>query len=330
MSFEKSLDLLRLADMAAARHGGVSLRDITEEFGCNQRTAQRMIRALETTFDHVSYRVDSDMRRWWTLRDRNKLGMPRLRDVELVALEMAIRRAQREQADPEMRALVQLRDRLLASIPRPHARRAESDAEAYLEANGFASRPGPRVRLDPVVLGAIHEALKAPFSLEITYQGARDAHERTRLVEPYGLILGLRRYLIAKEVNNSGSFRRFRVDRIRQAQITGQSFARDAEFDLDRFSARAFGSFHADAEYGPVIWRFSPQVADVARDFQFHPDQVVTEEQDGGLRVEFSASGWIEMAWHLYQWGDQVEVIAPLELRKLVADYRRSDIAVVP
>ncbi len=32
-----------------------------------------------------------------------------------------------------------------------------------------------------------------------------------------------------------------------------------------------------------------------------------------------------EMAWHLYQWGDIVEVIAPEELRRMVEGYRRGD-----
>ena len=49
-AFVKSLDLIRLAEMAAARHNGVSLVDVVEEFGVNQRTAQRMIRGLEMAF----------------------------------------------------------------------------------------------------------------------------------------------------------------------------------------------------------------------------------------------------------------------------------------
>jgi hypothetical protein len=60
-----------------------------------------------------------------------------------------------------------------------------------------------------------------------------------------------------------------------------------------------------------VEWRFAPSAADVARTFIFHPDQQVQDEADGSLTVRFTAGGWLEMAWHLYQWGDVVEVIAP-------------------
>ena len=51
---------------------------------------------------------------------------------------------------------------------------------------------------------------------------------------------------------------------------------------------------------------------------------------DGALRVAFTASGWVEMAWHLYQWGDKVEVIDPAALRDLVKDHRRGDVEVLP
>lgn len=53
MSFSKAQDLIRLAQMAAARRAGVSLEDICDEFGVSHRTAQRMTDALEETFGNV-------------------------------------------------------------------------------------------------------------------------------------------------------------------------------------------------------------------------------------------------------------------------------------
>lgn len=40
MSFAKAQDLLRLALMASARHGGVTLEEIAAEFAVSHRTAQ--------------------------------------------------------------------------------------------------------------------------------------------------------------------------------------------------------------------------------------------------------------------------------------------------
>ncbi|MCF1708692.1 WYL domain-containing protein [Tabrizicola sp. J26] len=330
MSLSKAKDLLRLAEMAAARHAGVSLADIVEEFDADHRTAQRMTKALEDAFPGVEIRTDADRRRRWKLRDTSLLRMQGIRDSELAALEMSIRRAEREGAIHEVRTLTSLRDRLLATMPSSHARRAEADAEAVLEAYGYASRPGPRVKSEPLVLETIAQALKGPFRLVVSYAGPKEKNPRERILEPYGLLIGVRRYLVAREVGKSGGFQHYRLDRMRHARLDIQTFARDAEFDLSTHAARAFGSFHADKEFGEVVWRFRPEAAAIAREFEFHPDQEVAEEEDGSLVVRFQASGWLEMAWHLYQWGDKVEVVTPVGLRKMVENYGRSDFPAMP
>lgn len=176
MSFQKAADLLRLAELATARYLGVSLTEIEEEFGVDRRTAQRMTRALEDMFPHCITRVDDERRKFWKLRadDARLMLAQGIRDSELAALELAIRRAEREGLATEVRALSGLRDRLLAAMPGPHARRAEADAEAVLEAHGFASRPGPGVRIGPDLMRVIGAALKGPHVLTVIYAGGRD------------------------------------------------------------------------------------------------------------------------------------------------------------
>ncbi len=332
MSYFKAVDLLRLAELASARHRGVGFTEIEETFNVDRRTAQRMTKALETVFPHVETSTDNERRKYWKLGggDLRLVASQGIHDAELTALEMSIRRAEREGSANDAESLRRLRDRLLAMMPGPHKRRAEADAEALLEAQGFASRPGPRVVSDIKLLSVITEALRAPLELKILYHGARDDSPKERFVEPHGLLLGTRRYLVAKPSQGDGRMRRFRLDRIQEALITPRSFARDPNFDLETFSAEAFGSFHSEAEFGPVAWRFSARAAPTARQFVFHPKQEMFDHPDGTLTVSFSASGHMEMAWHLYQWGDQVEVVFPDSLREMVESYRRHDFPALP
>jgi predicted DNA-binding transcriptional regulator YafY len=332
MSFAKASDLLRLAEIAAARHLGVSLLDIVEEFGCDYRTAQRMTRALELAFPAVTTQIDAERRKFWRLPGRSAALVlaQGLRSEELTALEIAIRQADRDGAAEDAGHLRRLRDRLISAMPAFHARRAETDAKALLVAHGFASRPGPRVQSAPGLLDTIAEALKGPRQLAIVYDGGGAARRRARVVEPYGLLLGTRRYLVARDAARNGPMRHFRLDRITEARGTGISFVRDAAFDLEAHAARAFGSFHDEGEYGEVVWRFSPAAAPVAREFVFHPRQEMTEEADGALVVRFMASGHLEMAWHLYQWGAEVEVVAPERLRLMTEARCRGDFPALP
>ena len=326
----KALRIMRLAEAAAARPEGISLAQISETFGVNLRTAQRMTHALKDAFPAVETYTDRHRRKFWRLDDQRLLHMQGIRDSELAALDMGIRRAEREGAATEARALASLRNRLLATMPPSHARRTETDAEAALEARGHACRPGPRARYDTKLLRLIDEALKVPHVLTIDYASAQDTAPRTRVIEPHGLVFGIRCYLIARDRSADMAYRQFRLDRISRIELGKDSFLRDPGFELSRYCARSFGSFHAQAEYGPVVWRFAPEAADVARDFVFHPAQEVESMEDGSLIVRFTASGWLEMAWHLYSWGDGVEVISPPELRAMVEAHRRSDFPALP
>ena len=170
---------------------------------------------------------------------------------------------------------------------------------------------------------------KGPHQLLITYAGGHDPCRR-RLLEPHGLLLGMRRYLVAREVGGDGRMQHFRLDRIASAQLEASSFQRDPAFNLTAHSGRAFGSYHAEAEFGEVVWRFTAKAAPVARAFTFHPAQQITEEPDGSLTVRFLASGHLEMAWHLYHWGDAVEVLAPAALKAMVDAHRRNDFPSLP
>ena len=330
MSFQKAQDLLKLARLSAARHRGVSLKDIVEEFEVNERTAQRMIFALREVFPSLEPDTDGDRRNWWKLKDTSMIGMQGVYDHELVAFDMGIRRARREGAHSEADALQAVRDRLVATLPSPKARSAEADAEAVLEAKGYACRPGPKVKISPAVSNIIAAALKGPYRLKIWYQGAKDPEPRERTIEPYGILLGTRHYLIALDIAKDDGFRRFRLDRISEAAITLEWFAKDPDFDLDAYAAKSFSSYHLESDFYRVVWRFIPAAAAAAREFVFHPKQTVVEQQDGGLIVIFEASGLVEMAWHLYKWGDAVEVIEPAELREMVAGYQNQRIKVRP
>ena len=179
------------------------------------------------------------------------------------------------------------------------------------------------------MLETIAEALKGPFLLAISYAGAGGAAVARR-VAPHGVLLGMRRYLVARDEDRDPALRHFRVDRIREARLLGSSFVREPGFDIAAHAARAFGSYQDEARYGEVVWRFSAAAAPTAREFVFHPGQRLEDQPDGSLVVRFEASGWLEMAWHLYQWGDTVEVLAPDGLRAMVEEHRRSDFEALP
>lgn len=324
MSFSKAQDLIRLAQMAAARRGGISLEDICEEFGVSHRTAQRMTDAMEETFGNVETVDGEDRKRRWRLVDPGLAHLQLRHETGVEALEIAARSAEAEGRLRHAKALDDLLDGMLARMP---ARaRVEADAEAVLMAMGQVTRPGPRVSLAPDILDAIIEGLRGPFRLRVRY----NLDTEPRILEPHGVLLGHRTYLAARDRTKADEVRNFRIDLIQEVETLNESFTMQDGFSIADYAAQAFGVWQDPAQYGEIIWRFTPDAADRAAGFSFHPRQVLEPKDDGSLIVRFHAAGWLEMAWHLYQWGDKVEVIAPQGLRDLVNGHRRSDFAALP
>lgn len=327
MSFAKARDLLRLAQMAASRRGGVCLDDICAEFAVSHRTAQRMTEALDAAFANVTTTDAEDRRRYWRLEAPPSERLQPRQETTIEALEIAARTARNQTRLRHARALEDLRDGLLARLTPRDATRSEADAEAVLAGLGQVMRPGPTVALHSEVTDAVIEALRGPFRLRVTY-GSADAPPR--VIEPHGLLLGHRSYLAARQPSRSETILNFRMDRIQAAEVLDESFAFAPGFALEDYAAQAFGVYQDPAQHGEVIWRFAPEAAARAAEFRFHPTQVLEPQDDGSLIVRFTAAGWLEMAWHLYQWGDKVEVIAPDGLRALVEGYRRPDFDALP
>lgn len=330
MSFSKAADLLRLAMMATGRNG-ICLSDIEDEFGGVRRTAQRMIAALEEVFPATEHFIGDDGRHYWRVPARSVASLLTPSADELVALAAGITQLERGDMLPEAGELRNLERKVRALLPPESGSRLAVDEEALLEAMGFAARPGPGPAIDSDVDRAISHALKGPFRLQIEYQGRSDAAPAPRLLEPLGILLGARRYLVAIDTaKRDGRYRHYRVEDILTAEVTETTFNYPAEFSIRAYAGRAFGSFHNDEEFGEVIWKFAPEAVDRAKRFRFHPSQRAEVVDDGSLIVRFQASGHLEMVWHLYAWGDAVEVLAPETLRSMVHRYRRSDFAALP
>jgi predicted DNA-binding transcriptional regulator YafY len=331
VSYRKAEQLLALATLVAGRHAGVTLDDVIERFAVSKRTAQRMLRALEMVFPDTESFVNGQGRKRWRLPSAALRDLMTLSAEELATLDLAIETMKRSGLSVDAEDLLSLREKIMALVPRSRAVRLETDHEALLEAQGLAARPGPRQRIDRRIVAAIAEAIKACRMLEVEYQSRDEPSPSPRRLAPYGLLTGLRRYLVARPDDDpSGPMRLYVVENIRSARVSAQSFARDPAFNLQAFAHRSFGVFQNEEEFGEVAWRFLPKAAAHARGFEFHPCQQVEDRPDGSLIVRFSASGHLEMCWHLYVWGDQVEVVAPQRLRDMVHAWRRSDFPSLP
>lgn len=329
MSFEKARDIINLYTSLSGRYIGLTINDVMNEYSISRRTAQRMLHLTEEMFHAETYE-DEDGRKRWRVRENIRKELIDITPEEMAAFDLAQELMKSTGQKNPSAQLASLKRKITALIPSRKSFALSIDHEALLEAQGFATRRGPRPIIDQTVLTLVGEAIKGCELLEISHASkGREINDYT--VASYGVLYGKRPYLVAHIHDNDPSqMKYFRLDKIKDATLTGHYFEHDENFDLSRFSKKSYSIFQNDKEFGEIIWNFSPEAADEARLFIFHPDQKLVNEKDGSLTVSFFASGHLEMCWDLYRWGNKVEVIKPLKLKKMCENHRRSDFPSLP
>jgi predicted DNA-binding transcriptional regulator YafY len=170
-------------------------------------------------------------------------------------------------------------------------------------------------------LALVLAALGTSRACQVTYQPPHADHARTYLIHPYTLCEhkgGL--YLLAYVPHVDAVIVQC-IERLCQVTVYEDTpFARQPAI-WERIAARrarAFGIID-DEDVLDVVLQFTPDQAPYVRERLWHPTQQVEVLPEGALLLRFSASGRFEIERWVLGWGDQVEVLAPLCLRRGVA-----------
>ncbi len=281
-------------------------------FSVSRRTAERMRDAVCAVFPQVEEFNAGDGFKRWRIR-QNRVEQIPVSTEELVALKSAATAMRHEMRGEQADMLDNVGSKLRSLLLPKKLAGLEPDYEALIEAEGLASRPGPRPRIDPAILGDLRKAIMACRQVRLHYR-ARGSGLLSRLpVYPYGFLYGARHYLLAfNPYEGAEDFRSFSLANIEKVDLLDDSFERDPEFDITAYAARSFGVFQEEPY--DVVWRISAKAAADARQYHFHPTETFEEQPDGSLLLRFTAGGIREMCWHLFTWGGEIEVIEPPEL----------------
>ena len=314
MRHEKAGRLLELARMLASTSEGLTLDEMAERLAVGRRTAERMRDAVRDVFPQLEEVDDPPTRRF-----RIPAGLDGLFQAptaeELAALASAAETFAGQGATARAAALRSQEQKVLSATRAAARRKLAPDLEALLQAETIAVQAGPRPFEDETVLAAVREALKALSTLSFRYEGG-STPGRTREVTPYGVLFVRANYLVAAE--GEGAPRNWRLDRLHEVAVTGRPASRPPGFSLQDYADESFGISQDDTE--DVALRILPASAEGALRWRFHANQSVEPQADGSVLVRFRSSGMRELAWHLFTWGDQVQVLRPARLKALLVE----------
>ena len=321
MRHDKARTLLELARTLAGSAEGLTLDEMAREAGVDRRTAERMRDRLQDLFPQMEAVPDPPTKRFRIPAGLDGFMQAPTAD-ELAALASAASELLAGGATVRAASLRALEAKMLSALRAPARRKIAPDLEALLQAEAIAVQAGPRPFEDETVLGVIREALKAGAALRFRYVGG-SSPGRAREVTPYGLLFARSNYLVAAE--GDGPPRNWRLDRIEAVEALSRAAVRPQGFSLQAYADQSFGIYQDDVE--DVALRFAPSAAAAVRRWRFHVGQTLEEEADGAVVVCFRASGMRELAWHLFTWGDAVEVVTPGRLRSLLVEQLEAALA---
>ena len=314
MPYEKTDNLLDLALLMQSSREGICLDDIMNRFGVSRRTAERMRDMIVDRFIQAEEVNGDDRRKRWRIPQGTLKDMFQFTADELSTLSLAEESLRKANLTGQADALSKVIVKIKGAMKQELFRRIEPDTEALLEAQGFAKRPGPKLKINPEFMDTIKEAILSFKKLEIQYHNADKVVVR-QIVAPYGILYGNKHYLVAFS-DYAKDFRYYPLHKLTAVKLLDTYFERDEKFNLNDFTKNCFGVFQE--EPFDVEWLFDKEVAEDASGYIFHPNQKMKFNPDGTLTVKFRAGGALEMDWHLYTWGNHVKVIQPKKWNKII------------
>ena len=304
--------MLRIHERLRAGGQRTNCRELARELEVSYKTVQRDIDFMR---DQLELPIDYDPTSRGFFYSRPVVQFPsvQISEGELVALFVARRALEPYRGTAFARPLRAAFEKLTAALP-------EQIGFGWEELDGALSfRAGTvgRGTADVEVFKTVSQAVLRREELEFDYR--KPAGTRTERRRVQGLHLGCfdnQWYLIGQDLVRRAT-RTFVLGRMSTVNNLKRRFTPPSAFNLERLLERSFGVFSGlPAER--VHLSFRPAVAAYVREREWHPSQQIKEHPDGGveLRLEICLSPEVQR-WVL-GWGDDVEVLAPAQLRQAV------------
>lgn len=310
----------RLSDMRADRlvaallvlqaRGRVTAAELADELEVSVRTARRDLEALAMAGIPVYSRAGRGG--GWSLvggarTDLTGLTASEARTLFLLAGSSA-------SWAPEVRAVLR---KLVQALPATFREGAAAAAEATaVDPSGW----GERSLAQPTHLDVLQDAVIDRVEVLLSYVD-RDGRPSQRAVAPLGLVdKDGRWYLVA---DTEAGRRTFRVDRVREVEVTGAPVARPDGFDLGAVWRDVVESVERHRTAMRATVRVHRSHLPTLR-MQFGRDLEVGQPLvDDRVEVMVGAAAPEMIAWQLAGWGDRIHVASPPEVRHHLARIAR-------
>jgi predicted DNA-binding transcriptional regulator YafY len=288
----------------------------SENYSVAKRTVERDLQSLSESFPILSDERDKPYGWSWS-KDAKVLDVPGMSNSEALTFKLV-----EQHLKPLLPAstLDQLAPYFKTAAQHLSALSGKSTVNSWLN-KARVVQPNqallpPKVNSDAQQI--IYEALLQNRQIDIKYLKRGEKSPIHYLVHPLGIVQrGQITYLVCTRFE-SPDIRTLAMHRMKSAELRDEQAKRPKGFDLDVHIAS--GAFGFGGEQTVTLEAvFTKQAGDHLYETPLSADQNITALDDGRLRVTAKVVNTEQLRWWLLGFGERVEVVAPSELRKSIA-----------
>lgn len=252
-----------------------------------------------------------DGREWcWLAEGYRRHKLAPLSDLEVLALRWVAKSA--ELPVPELERAVDGVLRKLDAALKPQTR----DFARALDEAFVGDRFGRPLAADPELLRSCGQACGEQRALRIAYRAASGARSE-RTVEPYNIWIHRGAAYLVGWCRLREDLRTFSVARIQRVEPTDERFEPRGGYTFERFVERRFRIID-EGRPETVRIQFGCEASLYIAERTWHPTQTVEEAEGGGVVLEMTVDGLVEVASWVMSFGPRARVLGPPRLIELV------------
>ena len=309
----RQLDILRELQ---ARHYGVSVRELVDEYKVDRRTIQRDLGDLREAGFILNEKRRADQRIYYQLQKDTKLPQ-NFPIMEIAAMIFAERAGMGLVGAPFGEHLRSAHHRLTQAMPPEMRKFIEQASEAYvLQVRGHKPYENAGE-----MLKNLHGAILKRRVCWVSYRTPASESARQYNIEPLRLLPHRGGLYVISRMPYYDQLITQAVDRFESVDVTEEEFEPPDHLSVDERLSNAFGI--SSEEPMDVVVRFTEEQAPYIRERIWHPSQELEELEDGRVVLRLRAGGFYEIKSWVLSFGAAAEVLEPEELQAAVREEMR-------
>ncbi|MBF0542625.1 MAG: WYL domain-containing protein [Nitrospirae bacterium] len=297
-----------------ATKGETSLDELIDTVGITEQNAYRLLKDVNEYFEEFygkplikSKRVDEAIS--WSLQEDILLTS---RPNKLMSVYMASIFMTSFKGTDVDNCILDVREHIENQLTRKMPEIRNSDRKFHYRAFGRKYYEKYNDQLCAVLHGLIKQK-----KVEILYK-SQNYGEKNYLIHPYTLFLHKETlYIIAYSETDIKKIITFGIDRIISAKTTDNNFKYPKDYSPDKYTDKSFGMFHGKQEI-KVTLEFNESLYEYITSREWSPSQQFTNLNKGKFQMSVFVSDFFEIMRWTMQFGSDVKVIEPIELRNMI------------